>query len=725
MIKCILKTQMSIAVFIIGLFLTIQKIEAQQNIKVLKAVFSYPPVTYQPNDSNLCNSDPSFVLYKKLGYNAFIECIHAPSPGSWIKPEYVVKPDVRMTLVNNIREKKKRLEKIGISYCPFFSEWGWGGELSQIDDRARAVVYREVPIIENYYGRDVYPQLTKTTSGWGDTSIKCIWDQNIRTCKIVYNGPSNGCARVSMSTRILKRQFQNLLPQHLINGQCYDISYRLNLSSAKLIKGDYFRLYCFREYASGFKPDPIKLPLGEIENPNVDSREFLVKNYEVTSVLPDGYIFNQAFSAKPYVTIHERIWIDSAAVCGNGMHMFDSLVRLDFELSTSNKSHGAATYIENIQIQPVDPLTIVCDRKWETSAAYSEMLKKYPREKLRETRADYDFEGTLVQKRLFLDSVHEGKKIKKVYGHFEPFNNDHGWGSLVQNTVDPLSPVTDLVTMEMLRIIRDGLDSVEPPCYYISSDEVPVFRRDYLTMKSGIAGTIYNKATNGEYFGTIINEQIKRYRKVFQVHDVNPRKAAFVICGDMVLPFGIGYKCFAEKQGDQDALAYLNKHRDGERIAVAIWEYDYASIPKCLPCVPKEFSLTNKSFINENIQRVRNNNLEYIAWYASDGRMSDLMTIDPSINNDKKHIQHEIDMARSWCDVVTTNNDCFFGYMYCGWSVPFKSNQWNGLFPLAYFGWKNIEARDFPGEWKKISTESRGDNDQPVLDLLQNGVVPW
>jgi hypothetical protein len=80
-------------------------------------------------------------------------------------------------------------------YCPFFSEWGWGGEISQIDDRARAVVYREVPIIESYSGRDVYPRLTKTTSGWGDTTIKCIWDQNIQTCKMVYNGPSNGCAR--------------------------------------------------------------------------------------------------------------------------------------------------------------------------------------------------------------------------------------------------------------------------------------------------------------------------------------------------------------------------------------------------------------------------------------------------------------------------------------------------------------------------------------------------
>jgi hypothetical protein len=108
----------------------------------------------------------------------------------------------------------------------------------------------------------------------------------------------------------------------------------------------------------------------------------------------------------------------------------------------------------------------------------------------------------------------------------------------------------------------------------------------------------------------------------------------------------------------------------------------------------------------------------------SDGKMSDLINIDPSINNDKKHIQHEIDMARSWGDIVTMYNDCFWGYMYCGWSVSFKSNQWNGLFPFAYFGWKNPAAKDFPGEWKKISAVSRGNNDQPVLDLLQNSVVP-
>lgn len=699
--------------------------EAQPERPELKAVFSFPPASYQPDDSNWCDSDPAFALYKKLGYTTFIESINAPSPENWIKPEFIVNPSTRMVLVNNIREQKKRLEKVGLIYCPFFGEWGWGGQIPRIDERGRAMVYREVAVIENYYDRDVYPRLIKTTSGWGDTSIKCIWNQNIRTCKIAYNGPSNGCARVNMSTKPLKKQFKDLLPQHLINGQCYDVSYRINLSNAKLVKGDYIRLYCFREYANGHKPDPAKLPLGELENPNVDTREFLVKNYEVTSVIPQGYILNQSIEAKPMVTMHERIWIDTAAVCGDGTHLFDSLVRFDFEVLTRNKSWNAVTCIENLQIQPVDPLKIVCNRQWETSGSYSKILEEYPREKLRETRADYDLDGTIVQKRLFLDEAPAGKKVRKVYGHFEPFNNDNGWGSLIQSPVDPLSPVADRVTLEMLRIIRDGLDSVAPPCYYITSDEVSVFRRDYLAMKSGKVGTVYNKVSNGEYFGMIIREYIDRYKSVFGAHGATSPKTTFIICGDMVLPFGIGYKCYAQKSDDQDALAYIKKSGDGERIAVAIWMYDYGSIPKCLPCVPKEFGLENRSFIENNIQRVTNNNLEYIAWYASDGTTSDLMTVNAKINNDILHVQHEIDMARSWCDIATANQNRFYGYMYCGWAAPLKANRWNGLFPLAYFGWKKPGAKDFPAEWKKISTLSRGDNDQPVLDLLQRGAVPW
>ncbi|HEX2958312.1 MAG TPA: hypothetical protein VHO70_15870, partial [Chitinispirillaceae bacterium] len=386
---------------------------------------------------------------------------------------------------------------------------------------------------------------------------------------------------------------------------------------------------------------------------------------------------------------------------------------------------NADVYIENVQIQPVDPRTIVRNRQWETSRAYSEILKKYPLEKFRETRVDYDLNGTTVNRRLFLDTVPAGSRIKRVYGHFDRFNNDYGWGSLTQNPVDPLSPVADLVTLEMLRIIRDGLDSVPPSCYYFPSDEVPVFRRDYLNMKSGKAGTVYNKSSNGEYFGRVIKEQIERYKKVFGGSGTASAKTTFIICGDMVLPFGIGYTCHAEKFDDQDALGYLNKSRDGERIAIAFWEYDYTGIPKCVPCQPKEFCLKNQSFMNDNIKRVLDNKLEYIAWYASDGNMSGIMGVSSDINSETKHIQHEIDMARSWCDIVIKNRECFYGYMYCGWAPPLKANRWNGLFPLAYFGWKNPAARDFPLEWKKISTTSRGDNDQPVLDLLQKGIVPW
>ncbi|HEX2957184.1 MAG TPA: hypothetical protein VHO70_10140 [Chitinispirillaceae bacterium] len=336
------RSRFSCSVFnLIFICMIIVKAAAQPQTNDFRAVFSDPGASYRSDDSNWCDSDPAFALYKKLGYTTFIECISAPSPDNWIKPEFVVKPDIRMNLVNTIREQKKRLGKIGLVYCPYYGEWGWGGQISHIDERGRAMVYREVTIIENYYGRDVYPRLIKTISGWGDTSISCTWDQNIRTCRIAYDGPSNGCTRVNLNTRSLRKQFKNLLPQQLIDGQCYDLSYRINLSNAKLVKGDYIRLYLFREFADGQKPDPSQLPLGKIEDPRWNTRESLVKNYEVTSVLPEGYILNRTIEAKPVVTMHEQIWIDTALACGNGAHLFDSLVRLDFELATSNKSQNA------------------------------------------------------------------------------------------------------------------------------------------------------------------------------------------------------------------------------------------------------------------------------------------------------------------------------------------------------------------------------------------------
>jgi hypothetical protein len=51
----------------------------------------------------------------------------------------------------------------------------------------------------------------------------------------------------------------------------------------------------------------------------------------------------------------------------------------------------------------------------------------------------------------------------------------------------------------------------------------------------------------------IIKEQINRYRKIFNIQDVKSSKTTFIICGDMILPFGFGYKCNAERHGDHIA----------------------------------------------------------------------------------------------------------------------------------------------------------------------------
>jgi hypothetical protein len=706
--------------FTLFIFLNAVNIVAQSEQPAIRAVFSDPGASYKPYDPNWCNSDSAFSLYKKLGYNTFIEFIPAPPPADWIKPSFIVKPEVRANLTRKIREQKERLNQIGLAYCPFYGEWGWGDKIGQIDERGKAMVYREVAIFSNYYGRDVYPRLRKTSGGWGDSSITTVWTQDFKSCTFNYNGPSNGCARIHLQTRSLEKQFKSLLPNHLINGQCYDVLFNIDLSNAKLLPGDYLRVYFFREYAKGQKPDPEKVPYGKLENIATDTKEVFARDYQVTSVSQDGYILNNSIQVKSPTVIQERIWIEPHMVCGSGSHRYDSLVRLDIELLTRNKSENANIEV-SLQIKPVDPVSIVGNRQWETSKYYEDFLKMYPDEHLRETRADFDSTGFTIQRRLFLDSIPSNLVLTKIYGHFLPWNNDRGWSSLIQNPIDPLSPVAGLVNLEMLTIIRDGLDSVPPCCFCISSDEIPVFRRDYLSMKSGKAGTVYNKASNGEYFGRIVRNQIDCYKRVFG----DTVGTAFIICGDMILPFGIGYTCIAEKTDDQNGLMYLDKTRGNDKIIIALWLYDYGGILKCPSCIPKEFCLKNASFVSENINRVKKHHLNFIAWYATDGKTSDLMSIDTGISDDTKHIQHEIDMARIWCDIVKENTDGFSGYLFCGWSPVFKANRWNGLYPLAYFGWKNPAARDFPAVWKCTSTITRGDNDQPVLDILQKGIVPW
>lgn len=160
----------------------------------------------------------------------------------------------------------------------------------------------------------------------------------------------------------------------------------------------------------------------------------------------------------------------------------------------------------------------------------------------------------------------EGTLIK-VKGHFPRWNNDCGKFEHNVIAVDPLSPVTDIVTKEMLRVIREGLDNTEPP--YISSDEVMVFRRSILNRKGGPAETPYNSLSILEYWSKIVRDHIERYKLIFKGNKYSEVRTTFMVYGDMVLPFASGYHIYAESYSDNDGMEYLASTKGNDKISVA------------------------------------------------------------------------------------------------------------------------------------------------------------
>ncbi len=705
-----LKSQMTLFAFAISLF--------AQNTQ-LRAFW------IQGNGAESNNTQEAFRLYKKLGYNAVMECVLPPSdPTKWKMPQFAVEPVSRSALVNYIKDQKTKANLSGLSYCPFFNEWGWGGVLPSLDERAEAMVYREVDYIDNYYGKNIYKPLKKTTGGWGDTSkITYAFNENKSEITFLYGGaPANGCARISVSTKPLPSSPFTALPDHLITGQCYDVGCVVDLTNANLSKNDYLRVYFFREFASGQKPDPAALPLGKLEYPGNNTRPILVKDYPVTSVLQNGYSINNDPTPVKSISIKLRVWTESMLPIGRG-HGFNDVFRIDWEVLSNRSARNSKITISNINIVSINPCEIVTNRSWEQNSFYKTITEKYPDEIKRETKAVYDVAGAIIENRYFLDPHPLGGALKKIKGHFRPLNNDCEFGSLTQKPVDPLSPVTDLATIEMLRIIKDGLHDIEPEYFCINSDEVNVFRRDINNIENGPSGTMFNTCSNGEYFGRIVEKHINRYKSVFCPG--GKAKTTFVVYGDMILPFTRGYYFYAEQNNDESALSYLEKLIPDDKLSVAIWLFDYMGKPYNDPSGPKKFELDDASLIEGMIGSVTKKKLGYIAWYATDGTTHDLENIDPKISTDSKHIQHEINMARKWCDFTSHNPFRFTGYMYCGWNTAFKANRNNGIYSLAYFGWFRPGARDFPEAWKAVSASTRGDNNEPVLDILAKGIVPW
>lgn len=672
------------------------------------------------------NSDESLTMLRGLGYNTFIEFIAAPEAGLWNNSNGItLTPAARTERVNYVRDQKQRMDALGFEYVPFFNEWGWGAFNTRVEERTRAMVYREVDIIQTvgYYGSDIYPNLSKTQNSLGEGNTNPTWAADFSNVEFSYSNRAEGSARVVVETE------ETVNPTTtLSNGQLYNLHASVDLTNSNFKVGDRITVFLFREFDGiGNKPDVARIPLGQTL-PSTPSNLFNPQNivtYTVTDIDGAGnYEINEGAVIVSGNTfeIDIEFWTERFFRCGIGNYQYNRTFMLDFNLFSNGTSVASTVRVDNIEIMPQDPVSVVFGREWEGRVDYATILANYPLEVNREVKAVYeDGSGTRTEISHFQDPPPPGQTLVMIKGHFIPATTDMGT-TPHQMTVDPLSPATDMITRQMLEVIRDGLGGVEPKYFFITSDEVFIYRRGINNTPHGPLSNTLNTATNGEYFAEVIKLHIDRYKDIFGVAPGSPANTSFKIWGDMIIPFGGGYQYFAESYTDEDAITILGGLVDD--ITVAIWAYDYMFYPKPWED-PKVFMLNStQAMINDNIDRLQAHGLKYIATYATDGGQGDIAEIDPSITNDQPHIDHEIDMAKKWTELVNAEPQGFEGYVYTGWEPPIVANRWNGMFSLAYFGWLNPQSAFVPNWWRSVSANP-GDNGEPVLEVLANTTVPW
>lgn len=663
------------------------------------------------NNLSSVGSDDAYQLYRRMGYNTLIQIVPlSGDPGNWnldANGVLTMDPAYRTDLVDSIRHQRDRARAAGLNYCPFYNGWGYGGPSSTINTRSKASIYREVDSIVtiNYYGSNIYDGLTKQLTSWATNATVSF---NGGVPSIEYEGgPSEGAAKICMQTNS-----SVISTTELIDNQCYNFRATVDLAGSNYQVGDEFHIYYFRAFAPGEQPDSTIIPLGK-EFTSADRKFVYAKRlYTITNVTGGVFEIN-GNPAGTVIEINDTLWIDTKYT--NGLFDYNYDDSFEWHLMHKKIEHaarpGSSIQINNFQIIPLDPSTQLAYTEWESNLNYSNFLSRYPDERHMTTRAVYlnTNNGGTYEIDRFQGTITPGSRLLRIKGHFRPRTTPMGWNYDDMNSLDPLSPVTRSINSEVLDAIREALDDIPPDYYFIQSDEVPIFRRDRLSKQDGTERTPYSKLSNGQFYEEIIKMRVEEFRVAFPGAETK-----FLTYPDMFLPIQASYNWFAEKYGDEDALACFQKDASNFTIIITPWVYDYgrSGLDK------NKFGLADPIFIRSNLSKLRKYNLKFCPVYATDGRLQELQAINNSITNDAEHIDHEIQMARKWCDYVSEFKDNCVGYVYCGWTDSLRENAYNGLFPLAYFGWWRPQQRSLPHGWDAISG-TPDQHGQPVLDLLE------
>jgi len=401
---------------------------------------------------------------------------------------------------------------------------------------------------------------------------------------------------------------------------------------------------------------------------------------------------------------------------GTGNYNFTDNITWDMYFELSGGRTGSIKF-DNFSVSPVDPRTQLAYPDWEKSSSYTTYTVKYPLELYMTTKATFYGVG---EKNYYAYIKSNPSAIPtRIRGNFFPLNMVDFNPNM--HSDDPLSPVFDLYTKEALSIIKEGLGGKEPKYVQYAASEVYNYKRDAVSIRNGPANTIYNQASNMEYWGQMLEKYIENYKLIFKGSPTAPTSAKFVCWADMIMPWGYGYTVYAEKNQDSRALEYIKNSWIGtNNIIISLWIYPQSIIPGSNP---PQILLQSAAEMQTNINMIKNQGLSFSVLYATDCTNKALEWVtNGNVNTPQEHIQHEIDMTRSWFDIIKSNDNeskCE-GVAMTAWPVPqpwdaLSVNSWNGLYYLAYFGWCNPSARDLPVEWKLWQNGADG---EPVLNFL-------
>jgi hypothetical protein len=686
---------------------------------------------YDPNPA-FCNSDAAFKLYKALGYNTVFEGIVFPEGSTWTTTsttQWTCDSDHRTNLVNYIQGQKTRLNALGLEYSPFYADLGWGGGAYNISERDLASVYREVAYIQNYYGNDICVSLISNSSTiFSPETSNAAWHKT--------NGIIDGL-NMSNSTAAASITFP-VGSSTLKKDQCYDFSMTITIpAGSNLQVGAQIQISLMRQFESDNKPDTSNIPLGYLVN-SYGYQEINTRKYTIISASNNKDSIKEEVTNRIVCghsntfTIHQLAWIEDTFHFGADNYRFQSNFIWYFALMSRS---GSSVALSNFHISPVDPKSQLAYSTWETNSAalFQADSTLYPYEQYVTTRATYlttnenDFSFTHTEDYfsytppIFTPPAHE--KLTKLTGNFLPVV-EGAYAPLNRHTADPLSPVHDLVSNEMLAIIKEGLGGQEPKYYSLAGDELLIFRRDNASRKDG-PNPVFKNCSNGEFFARLLEREVQRYKNIFKPSASVTTK--FVFWADMITFSGEGYKYYADSNTDENALQYLQANVSPNfQLIPAIWIYVDSPLPGSTSNPPAPYLSDPSSIKIRTIDILKKHNFQFIATYSTAKSFLPSDTIP-----NEQRIQTEINMARSWCDIaqsessmLPTNVNSFEGYIYAPWDGCFRTYKWNGLYSLAYFGWTKQNARDFPSGWKKIYPTLDGDS-QPILDLLVKGINPF